>query len=381
MLALPYITERGNFQGTVYATEPTFAIAKQFMEELLDYVERCPKTKEAAKWKKVDRFRQIPFPINLEHAKPYLWQQLFTREELCKSLLKVKVLSYAEKVDVFGCLQVTAISSGHCLGSCNWTIESAHEKIVCISSSSTFTTHPKPMELEPLKNADVMLLTNLTQTPTFNPDHMMGELCSHVAATLKNGGSVLLPCYSSGIIFDLFEYLVIHLDQCSLAHIPLYFLSPVADQSLAYANILAEWLTKNKSNRVFLPEEPFTHNHLIRMGRLKHFPGIYSENFSSEYKQPCVVFAGHPSLRFGDIVHLIQLWKNSPTNLLVFSEPEFSFAEALLPYQPIQMKVLHCPIETSLTYLQANKLVRDLAPQRLILPASYTQPPLMQKHR
>jgi integrator complex subunit 9 len=381
MLALPYVTERSDFQGIVYATEPTLAIAKQFMEELLDYIERCPKTKQATRWKKSDRYKQMPFPINLEQLKPYMWKTLFSREELRRSLLKVKVLRYSEKVDIFGSVKVTANSSGYCLGSCNWTIETAHERVVCVSSSSTFTTHPKPLELEPLKNADVMLLTNLTQTATLNPDHMLNELCTHVAAVLKNGGNVLLPSYSSGVVFDLFEYLVAHLDQCQLGHIPLYFLSPVAEQSLAYANILAEWLTKSKSNRVYVPEEPFVHNQLIRLGRLKHYPGIYSDTFSNDYKQPCVVFAGHPSLRYGDAVHFVQLWKASAANLIVFTEPDFSYVEALQPYQPIQMKVLNCPIDTSLTFNQANKLLRDLAPRRLILPAQYTQPPPMQKHR
>jgi len=33
------------------------------------------------------------------------------------------------------------------------------------------------MDQQALKNADVLIMTGLTQTPTANPDTMLGELC------------------------------------------------------------------------------------------------------------------------------------------------------------------------------------------------------------
>lgn len=59
--------------------------------------------------------------------------------------------------------------------------------------------------------------------------------------TVKNGGCVLLPCYSSGVVYDLFECLSSYLDATGFSQIPMFFISPVADTSLAYSNILAEW--------------------------------------------------------------------------------------------------------------------------------------------
>ena len=76
----------------------------------------------------------------------------------------------------------------------------------------------------------------------------------------------------------------------------------------------------------------------------------------------------------------MQLW-NTPNNLLVFTEPDFTYYEAIQPYQPLMMKIINCPIDTSLTFLQANKLVRDLNPKNLIIPTQYTQPPPLYKHR
>jgi integrator complex subunit 9 len=45
------------------------------------------------------------------------------------------------------------------------------------------------------------------------------------------------------------------------------------------------------------------------------------------------------------------------------------------------MKAVHCPIDTSLNFTQANKLIRDLKPGTLVLPESYTQPPVTAPHR
>lgn len=106
-----------------------------------------------------------------------------------------------------------------------------------------------------------------------------------LALTIRSGGSVLIPCYPSGVVYDLFECLSSHLDTSGLTQTPLYFISPVADSSLAYSNILAEWLSTLKQSKVYIPDEPFPHANLVKCGRLKHFKHIYSNEFSSEFRQ------------------------------------------------------------------------------------------------
>jgi len=184
MLGLPYITERTDFHGVVYATEPTIQISRQFMEEIITYIERTPKIKETSKWRDYDVFSCLPFPTNLESSNPHLWYQIYSTKEMNQSLSKVKEVGFGEKIDIYGALQATAYSSGFCLGSCNWLIESNHEKIVYLSSSSTLTTHPKPLDYLPLRNADVLILTNLTQTPSYNPDNMLAELCLNISTII-----------------------------------------------------------------------------------------------------------------------------------------------------------------------------------------------------
>ena len=48
-------------------------------------------------------------------------------------------------------------------------------------------------------------------------------------------------CLLQGVLYDLFECLYSYMDSANLSSIPIYFISPVADSSLAYSNIFAEW--------------------------------------------------------------------------------------------------------------------------------------------
>jgi hypothetical protein len=54
------------------------------------------------------------------------------------------------------------------------------------------------------------------------------------------------------------------MEMSGLAPVPLFFVSPVADSSLAYSNVMAEWLSPAKQNRVYIPDEPFPHGQLTR---------------------------------------------------------------------------------------------------------------------
>lgn len=127
----------------------------------------------------------------------------------------------------------------------------------------------QPMDQSSLKNSDVLILTGLTQMPTANPDGMLGEFCSNLgqlrkgwmltcvmlsgrdlmlqfvvlsaAMTIRAGGNVLVPCYSSGVIYDLLECLYQFIESANLGTTPFYFISPVANSSLEFSQIFAEW--------------------------------------------------------------------------------------------------------------------------------------------
>lgn len=63
------------------------------------------------------------------------------------------------------------------------------------------------------------------------------------------------------------------------------------------------------------------------------------------------------------------------------AEPDFPYHHVLAPFQPLAMKAIYCPIETSLNFQQANKLLKDLKPGNIVIPEGYTQPPTMAPHK
>jgi len=48
-------------------------------------------------------------------------------------------------------------------------------------------------------------------------------------------------------------------------------------------------LSTGKQSKVYLPEEPFPHAHLIKNGRLKHFPSLHADGFTNEYRQVKII--------------------------------------------------------------------------------------------
>merc|ERR1719193_1891731 len=159
------------------------------MEEMIEFLDRAPRqNKSAARWKQFQKHLPPPLAdmMDVVHLR-----RLYTLTTVNECLSKVEIVGHNEKTDCFGLIQVTPVSSGYCIGSCNWIISTGYEKIVYISASSTLTTHPKSIDQLSIKNADCMIMTGLTQTPSLMPDPMIGDFCRIVCETLKSNGNVL----------------------------------------------------------------------------------------------------------------------------------------------------------------------------------------------
>lgn len=128
----------------------------------------------------------------------------------------------------------------------------------------------------------------------------------------------MLPTLSSGLVYDMLD--AVHGSLANLGHgaTPIYVVAPSAEQSLAYSNILGEWLTKHLQDKTLLPEWPFAHSELARKGRITVL-GSLAELADTGLRTPSVVFAGHPSLRCGDVVHILAQFGQSTRNSLILT--------------------------------------------------------------
>ncbi|KRX13314.1 Bardet-Biedl syndrome 5 protein [Trichinella nelsoni] len=356
-LALPFITERSEFQGTVYATEPTVEFARCLMLDMVTYFERA---KSATQF--FNKFQ------NREKNRKLTSAPFYTFEDVENCLSKVNIVNYNETVICPGFGHLTPTASGLSIGGCNWVIETCKEKIVYLSSFTCVSTHAKAMAVDKFDNATAIVVGSLNQYPKKNPATVMDEFCTVVANTIATGGNVLIPSSPCGVTFDLIEYLFARvLSRSPLPNCQVIFISETADTCFAFGNICGEWLCDSKKCRVFQPQEPFVHGSLVRGGRVKLMKSI-SECEKHDLRSPYIVFASHPSLRVGDAVQFLLLMKDNEKNTIIFTDPEFSPNEVLFPYKPISMKVAFCPIDVRMNTVEAVSLLSSLQPKALCLP-------------
>ncbi|RGB23693.1 hypothetical protein C1646_748098 [Rhizophagus diaphanus] len=100
---------------------------------------------------------------------------------------KVRPVRFGEHLNLYE-LEVTAYSSGYCLGSANWMIYCAGEKITIVSSSSTvLNIHPLPFDKTVLNNADVIILSDLRDKDGARFETILIEIGNCI---VKNKGNV-----------------------------------------------------------------------------------------------------------------------------------------------------------------------------------------------
>ncbi|EFC41975.1 hypothetical protein NAEGRDRAFT_80530 [Naegleria gruberi] len=209
----------------------------------------------------------------------------------------------------------------------------------------------------------------------YYPEATLNDICRIIGKTIESGGDVLIPCHTTGLIYDLIDFLSTFFNSVHLGNTLIYLVSPVADHAIQYANISAEWLCDSKMDKTLTAESPFAHVNLLQNKSLVVFDSVNSK-FMSYYQShrvsnPCVIFAGHPSLRMGDILQLIPIFQRNSNNAMIMIEPEYSFLDTIEPFLPPpgqqSMKFIHCPIDLRLKNSDVVHMVKQVAPQHLIL--------------
>ena len=276
-------------------------------------------------------------------------------------------------------------------GSCNWQLDinvnhnqtskietsssqSTLSRFIYMSSSTTLETYSSKFNYDSFINCDYLLLSNLSRISSIDAGLNANELKTKVQSILNDHGSVLIPCSSTGLIYDMFEFFTNYFEQTNLLNIHMYFISPVSNANLAISNAMSEWVTEQRQTASFSGTPPFRHNELIKSKGLITISSDRLDDTETliNFEQPSVIFTGHTSLRYGPIVQLIEKMKISSSNGIIFVDNQYSYIDALKPYQPINMKCFYLPIDTRLNYTQINFLLNEkIRPKSLILHEQY----------
>ncbi|KAI6176097.1 Beta-Casp domain-containing protein [Aphelenchoides bicaudatus] len=366
LFGLPFITERNEFHGIVLCTTPTKEFGGLMMHEFQDfisYVKASPlsdEIKNSRLWASHEACAGFDLKI---------LTSVFTKEEINKCLDRITAITMGETKLINGIIKCTAYSSGYSIGSCNWLIEIESTKFGYVSTSSAKSTHMRICDWYPFKNVDYLSLNCMTSMPEPDPYKMCGFIKNTMAEALKKGGNVLFPINPVGYFFDLLEVVFGAIEEFQIPRdVPVYFISSCANSTFAFINVYTEWLKKERASKVNNPEEPFVFGDLVRDNRIKIYDTITGA-FSKEFKSPCIVFTGHPSLHIGNVVNFLELWGQDKKSVVISTDPECNFREMYKPFRDLQIRAYDFPIETRLDSKFVNDvLLPDLTPKTLIVP-------------
>ncbi|KAG0236512.1 Integrator complex subunit 9 [Actinomortierella wolfii] len=338
ILALPYLTEYTEFQGRIFATEPTIEFGRQLMTEFVSYfganVTTTPRD-AAPRTSKLNRPKDGLYPA-------------YTLADIKACIDKIQPVRFRENV------------------------------LAYISSSSVqLNLHPDLFDGSLLEKAKTVIAADLCPPQgSITYDRGINEVCSNIARTIAQKGNVLIPCSITGFVFDMIEDVHLHLGRMGLDHQFQYsFVSPVADTALQYSNILAEWMAPRKQEMVYLPEAPMLHAKLLEQGTANNYKTIHGA-FSADLKYPCIVFGGDPTLRSGAMVNLLHIWGNKPNNTIVMIDPRVDQVAALEPYAGLALSKCICQLDIRLSIDQLVNILRKYkTPRWILVPPSAAHEP------
>uniref|UniRef100_A0A1I8FFU5 Beta-Casp domain-containing protein n=1 Tax=Macrostomum lignano TaxID=282301 RepID=A0A1I8FFU5_9PLAT len=347
------------FAGRIFATEPSIEFGRQILEDLANswtQLPHCGKLEDVAGHPLADQAEN--------------WMPVFTAAQVQSAFDSVQRVSFNQRVQLLNDLLLTPVSSGFCIGGCNWLIESDFHRMAYMSASSQWTCHPLPMSWQALVGCDLLLFNGACLLPGQTPDRSVEDICSALVTVLSQGGSALFPCRPCGVLFDLLESISNHLDAKGMRRYPMYLVSARAKNSLSFADICGEWLSAERQKRLYTADVPFGHAEMLQQNQLQQFSSLGSD-FGRQCSQPCIVFATDPCLRLGEAVHLAAAWGRDRANALFLTDPQFADVQTLAPFQPLAMPVHRFTMDMRMQPSQAADVLSLLRCGRLVMPEAY----------
>ncbi|CAO2172470.1 unnamed protein product [Urochloa humidicola] len=423
MLGLPFLTRLPGFANTkIYVTEVAARIGKLMMGELVEMHRKFiryygPDTDGLPKWMEGDKLNELLLMLQKlvaedEGKDVTSLMPLYSPGNIEECLQKIQAVKYGEEVCFNGIFMLKASSSGLELGNSVWTIKGPRVTITYLPSSVFVSAHALDFDYSSLKENDVILFSDLSSLNDMDEDnvkldeHAMNEtdsslhhhsvlrdaaadvdekisflsnndditeeiertsyICSCIIDAIKSGGSVLIPIGRLGSILLLLELISETLHSSSIK-VPIFMISETAEEIIAFTNALPEWLCKSRQEKLFSGEALFGHVELLKEGKLFMFPHLHSKGLLEAWKEPCIVFCPHWSLRLGPAVHLLRRWHADKRCLLVLEQG--NDAELTLkPFMPLAIQVLECSFLSGVRAAKIDTLLGVLNPKFVMLP-------------
>ncbi|QCD84998.1 integrator complex subunit 9 [Vigna unguiculata] len=410
IMGLPFLTRMKGFSAKIYVTEASARLGQLMMEDLISMHGEFrhfygPEESNFPSWLRQEELEILPSELReIILGKDGLelggWMPLYSAADVKDCMLKIHTLNYAEEACYNGTLVIKAFSSGMEIGSCNWILNSPKGDIAYVSGSSFISAHAMPFDYRSLQGTCALIYSDFSLGDTQDSEdgdnysvsaaklqsmssqdlagfnHNFDEnseekekldfICSNAINYIKEGGSVLIPIDRLGTILLLLEEMTASLEASDLK-VPVYIISSKAEELLALLNIIPEWLCKQRQEKLFAGEQLFAHVKLLKEKKIHVVPAIHSRELLINWQEPCIVFCPHWSMRMGPVVHLLRRWCGCPNSLLIL-EDVLNLELALLPFQPVAMKVLQCLFPSGIGLRTVQPLLKLLRPKTVLCP-------------
>lgn len=274
--ALPYMSEMVGYNGPIYMTQPTKAIAPILLED----------------------FRRISVERKGE-------SNFFTSQNIKDCMKKVITINLHQTTEVHENLEIKCYYAGHVLGAAMFYIKSGQQSVVYTGDfNMTPDRHLGSAWID--KCRPDLLITESTYATTIRDSKRCRErdFLMKVRECVERGGKVLIPVFALGRAQELCILLETYWEHMNMK-VPIFFAAGLTEKATNYYKMFITW-TNEKIKETFVERNMFDFKHI------KPFDRSYIDN-----PGPMVVFATPGMLHAGLSLQIFKKWAPSPQNIVI----------------------------------------------------------------
>ncbi|VDO87767.1 unnamed protein product [Haemonchus placei] len=275
--SLPHMSEIVGFDGPIYMTYPTKAIAPVLLED----------------------YRKVQTEFRGD-------TNFFTSANIKACMKKVIAVNLHETVQVDSELSIRAFYAGHVLGAAMFEIRVGHQSILYTGDyNMTPDRHLGAARVLPGLRPDC-LISESTYATTIRDSKRARErdFLRKVHDRVMAGGKVLIPVFALGRAQELCILLESYWERMDLK-IPIYFSQGLAERANQYYRLFINW-TNEKIKRTFVERNMFDFKHIKPLDKgYEEMPGAM------------VLFSTPGMLHGGQSLKVFRKWCHDPRNMII----------------------------------------------------------------
>uniref|UniRef100_A0A914V6H5 Integrator complex subunit 11 n=1 Tax=Plectus sambesii TaxID=2011161 RepID=A0A914V6H5_9BILA len=275
--SLPHMSEIVGYDGPIYMTYPTKAIAPVLLED----------------------YRKVQTEFRGD-------TNFFTSQHIKQCMKKVIGVNLHETVDVDEELSIRAFYAGHVLGAAMFEVRVGSESILYTGDfNMTPDRHLGAAHVQPDLCPD-LLISESTYATTIRDSKRARErdFLKKVHDCIDGGGKVLIPVFALGRAQELCILLESYWERMDLTA-PVYFSQGLAEKANQYYRLFINW-TNEKIKRTFVQRNMFDFKHI------KPFDMTYAD-----MPGPMVLFSTPGMLHGGQSLRVFKRWCSNEKNMII----------------------------------------------------------------